>query len=143
MPEADFSGRSRGRDFPGSVFASRGCAVVCVGLGFTLSACTDRDARLGTLNTSFSAPEVVETTSGPSVLSTDARYEIVFQEGVPADAPRLLFMGSRAASPLENGSTGWTDAEGARAFVFDSKGVVREVLQGAPQPGSRPQGRGG
>ncbi|MGH7718474.1 MAG: redoxin domain-containing protein [Gemmatimonadaceae bacterium] len=48
------------------------------------------------------------------------------------DAVRLLFMQGRAAGALEGGRSAWPDVAGGRVAIFDRRGGVERVLQGAP-----------
>lgn len=52
---------------------------------------------------------------------------------VPNRRVQLLYMGGRGATTLSNGGAAWPDADGLRVLVFDDRGVVTDVLQGAAE----------
>ena len=73
------------------------------------------------------------TTHGDWTLieSPDPAERLLIYDHPPDHDLQLLFMGGRAATPLRGGGAAWPDAQGAQVLVFDERGVVARVAQGA------------
>ncbi len=67
--------------------------------------------------------------------NASARELLLLSAELPTGAVRLLFLGGVAASALPDGGAAWADTEGDRVILFDGRGRVADVLQGADSSG--------
>lgn len=82
-------------------------------------------------------PDVLDGADGRVLRHHGARERLLIYTDLPPSGAELIFLGGRAATPLEGGRRAWSDADGARVVIFDARGVVDEVLQGSSDDGHR------
>ena len=79
----------------------------------------------------YREPSLTERGDWTLIESPDPAERLLVYAAPPSDGLQLLFMGGRAATPLRDGGAAWPDADGARILVFNDRGVVARVAQGA------------
>ena len=83
----------------------------------------------------FVPPELGEEAGAAVVVNHGARETLRVYSELSEGAARLLFMEGRAAAVLSDGGAAWPDQDGGRVIVFDERGYVTDILQGAPEDG--------
>ena len=83
----------------------------------------------------YRQPTVTERDGWELIESPGPVERLLIYDDPPADGLQLLYMGSRAATPLRAGGAAWPDADGARVLVFDERGVIVRVAQGTLEEG--------
>ena len=96
-----------------------------------LSGCDPGRPPPGAPVADYREPSLSERGDWTLIESPDPAKHLLVYGDPPADGLQLLFMGGRAATPLRNGGAAWPDESGARILVFDERGVVARVAQGA------------
>ena len=96
-----------------------------------LTGCGDRGPPPGEPLPDYREPSVTEQGGWTLIESPDPAERLLIYDDPPVEGLQLLFMGGRAAAPLRDGGAAWPDADGARILVFDDRGVVARVAQGA------------
>ena len=79
----------------------------------------------------FREPSITQMGGWALEESPDPSERLMVYQSNPAQELQPLFMGGRAATPLRDGGAAWPDADGARVLVFDDRGMVARVAQGA------------
>jgi len=83
----------------------------------------------------FAPPELREEAGTAVVMNHGPRETLRVYTALSEEAAHLLFMEGRAATVLSGGRAAWPDLEGGRVLVFDERGYVTDILQGAPPDG--------
>ncbi len=116
---------------------SSGLFCFLVASGALLSGCGFDPGPVADPVADYVPSEVSQVDGTTHVQNFGPKEVLHVYEEPPNRGLRFLYMQNRAATVADGGVSAWPDRDGARILLFDDRGTVSAVLQGAPE-GQRP-----